>query len=282
MTSTTARRASRTAGRAARRARSSDWLERSARVGLIARGVFYLLLAGLSARLAFAGGGRQADPNGALGTVVAQPLGEIVVALAAAGFLCFAAVRLVVAVDAGTNRRDEGWWEVVRPSAEALMYAAIAVFTVAFVLGNHSQGSEQSHRGMTARVLEAPAGRFAVGALGVGIIVFYGYQLYVAVTQGFEDGLDRNRMPPWLRRIAAVTGTAGIAARVVAFAPVGGFLVVAAATYDARHAKGLDAMLRDATGHWWGLSLLAVVSLGFLAFAAYSFLEAAYRKVDEA
>jgi Domain of Unknown Function (DUF1206) len=281
MTSTTARRATRTAGRAARRARSSDWLERSARVGLIARGVFYLLLAGLSARLAFAGGGRQADPNGALGTVVSQPLGEVAVVAAAAGFLCFAAVRLVVAVDAAINRRDDGWWEVVRPGAEALAYAGIAVFTTMFVLGNHSQGSEQSHRSMTAHVLQAPAGRFAIGALGAAILVFYGYQFYEAVTRGFEDGLDRDSMPPALRRIAALTGTAGIVARVVAFGPVGAFLVVAAVTYDAHQAKGLDALVRDAAGHWWGLALLAVVSLGFLSFAAYSFLEAAYRKVDQ-
>jgi hypothetical protein len=250
-------------------------------LGLLARGVFYLLLAGLAARLAFGGSSRQADPNGALGTVVSQPLGVVLVGAAALGFACFAAVRLVVAVDAGLNRRDEGWWEVLRPSAEAVAYAAIAGFTMTFLLGNRSGGSEQSHRGMTARLLEAPAGRVAVAALGLGILAFYGYQLWVAVTQGFEDGLDRERMPGWLRRIATVTGTAGIAARVVAFAPVGGFLIVAAATYDPHRAKGLDAMLRNALHHWWGLLLLAVVTLGFVAFAAYSFLEAAYRKVDE-
>jgi hypothetical protein len=177
---------------------------------------------------------------------------------------------------------DDGWWPALRAAAEAIAYAALGAFTTSFLLGNHGGGSEQSHRSMTARVLHAPAGRYALAAVGVGIIAFYGYQLWEALTQGFESGLDDKRMPRTLRTVAAVTGTAGIAARAFAFTPIGVFLIVAAATYDPQNAKGLDALLRDVASHWWGLVLLAMVSLGFVAFAAYSFLEAAYRKVDQA
>jgi hypothetical protein len=242
--------------------------------------LFYLLLGGLSAQLAFTGGGQQADPNGALGTVVKQPFGAVLVAGAAAALFCFAITRLVVAVNSFLNT-DDGRWPALRAAAEAIAYAALGSFTLSFLLGNHSGGSEQSHRSTTARVLHAPAGRFALAAVGVAIIVFYGYQLWEAVTQGFESGLDEKRMPRPLRKVAAITGTAGIAARAIAFGPIGVFLIVAAATYDPQNAKGLDALLRDAARHWWGLVLLAMVTLGFVAFAAYSFLEAAYRKVDQ-
>jgi hypothetical protein len=275
-------RAERTTGKAASRARRSDVLQRTARLGLVARGIFYLLLAGLSARLAFAGGGQQADANGALGTVVAQPLGKVGVAAAAGGLLAFAMARLIAAVAAALKRDRDGWWPAVRAAGETVAYAAIAAFTISFLLGNHSGGSEQSHRSMTAKLLEAPAGRYAIAAIGVAIVAFYGYQAWVALTQEFESGLDEHRMPRWLRKTATIAGTAGIAARVIAFAPIGVFLLVAAVTYDPNKAKGLDGMLRDAADHWWGIAVLALVSCGFAAFAVYSFLEAAYRKVDKA
>jgi hypothetical protein len=281
LTRRTTRKASRTAGKAAGRARQSNLLRRGARAGLVARGCFYLLLGGLSARLALSGGGQQADPNGAVGTVIEQPFGMVLVAGAAAALFCFAITRLVVAVNSAMNT-DDGWWPTLRAAAEAIAYGALGTFTTSFLLGNHGGGSEQSHRSLTARVMHAPAGRFAIAAVGAGIVVFYGYQLWEALTQGFEAGLDERRMPRQLRKVAAITGTAGIAARALAFAPIGVFLIVAAATYDAQNAKGLDALLRDATSHWWGLALLAMVTLGFVAFAAYSFLEAAYRKVDQA
>jgi hypothetical protein len=64
--------------------------------------------------------------------------------------------------------------------------------------------------------------------------------------------------------------------------PVGVFLVVAAVTHNANHALGLDATLRYASKHWWGIAVLSVVAVGLIAFGVYSFLEAAYRKVVRA
>jgi hypothetical protein len=66
------------------------------------------------------------------------------------------------------------------------------------------------------------------------------------------------------------------------FVPVGVFLFVAAIQADPAHAEGLDQVLAKLSGHWWGTVLLAVVALGLLVFATYTFLEARYRKVMRA
>jgi hypothetical protein len=271
MTTTAARKAGRAgkagkAGKTARRARRSRALRWPARAGLVVRGLFYLLLASLAIHVAVnATSAKQADPNGALRVVADQPLGLVVLGAAALGFAAFAIARLVAAVVALTGEERQ-WWDGVR----------------ACVFGDHSQGSEQSHRTFTAKLLGHAGGRVALVVIGIAVICFYGYQAYVAISGGFEDSLDDKRMPSWLQRATRVLGTGGIGARVIAWPPVGVFLIVAAVTHDAHKALGLDASLRDMSRHWWGVAVLSIVAVGLIAFALYSFLEAAYRKVADA
>ncbi len=85
-----------TVARAVRRLRASHALRAAARLGLISRGLFYLLLAYLTAALA-AGHtvrGSQVNANGALRAVSATPLGLVALA-AAVGFAAFGLIRLV-------------------------------------------------------------------------------------------------------------------------------------------------------------------------------------------
>jgi Domain of Unknown Function (DUF1206) len=61
--------------------------------------------------------------------------------------------------------------------------------------------------------------------------------------------------------------------------PVGVFLVVAAVRADPDQAKGLDALLLDASRNGLGRALVVLAALGFAVFAVYSLLEARYRQV---
>jgi hypothetical protein len=279
---TVAGEAIRKAGHSARQASGSRALRWPARAGLAARGLFYLLLASLAIRIATdSAGSRQADPNGALQVVASKPLGLVVLSAAALGFLAFAVARLVAAVIALTDA-DRDRLDGLRAMGEFIGYSAMAALTATFVFGNHTEGSEQSHHTLTAKLLGMTGGRVLVVALGVAVIGFYVYQAYMAISGEFEDRLDETKTPSWLRRATRVVGSGGLAARVIAFVPVGVFLIVAAVTYDSHKALGLDATLRHASQHWWGIAALALVSLGLLAFALYSFVEAAYRKVAQA
>ncbi|MFL6238934.1 MAG: DUF1206 domain-containing protein [Actinomycetes bacterium] len=285
MPTTTANRAGRTsrkAGRTARRARRSSALTAAARIGLAARGLFYLLLASLAIRIAVdAAGSRQVDPNGALSVVAAQPLGLVVLGAAAFGFAAFAVARLVAAVIAVTGDERE-WWDGARALCETVGYTAMATLTMTFVFGHHQEGSEQSHRTFTAKLMGNTGGRALVVAIGVAMIGFYAYQAWIAITGNFENNLDEKKMPGWLQRSTRAVGSGGIAARIITFVPVGIFLIVAAAAHDAHKALGLDATLRDMSRHWWGIAVLSVVAVGLVAFGLYSFVEAAYRKVAKA
>jgi hypothetical protein len=92
--------------------------------------------------------------------------------------------------------------------------------------------------------------------------------------------MDLAGEPRWVKRLVVVTGTVGIAARALVFAPIGIFLVVAGIQADPQHAKGLDDELALLASNRFGPVLLCVVALGLAVFASYSVLEARYRDVD--
>jgi hypothetical protein len=71
--------------RMADRATDSDAFEYTARAGFAASGVLHLLVGYIIGRLAFTGGGRNADQSGALASLGSQTGGAIMLWVAAVG-----------------------------------------------------------------------------------------------------------------------------------------------------------------------------------------------------
>jgi hypothetical protein len=252
-----------------------------ARMGLISRTGFYLLLAGLVARASFdrGAGGQQANANGAMSVIAETVLGKVALGAAALGFFAFGVVRLAGAV---RDQRAE-WWRRLAVGLQGLFYAALAWAPSSFLFGHRQTGSEQAQQRETASVLSWPGGRVLVAAIGSVVIGACVWQVRTALTQDFEEGLELRRAPRWVCRLVGMAGTVGMAARAVVFLPVGGFLIVAAVRADPRHSKGVDAELASlARQSWWGPALLGLVAAGLVIFALYSGLEARYRRVAQA
>lgn len=248
----------------------------AARFGLAARGGFYLLLAGLVIKVAVEGDrGSQADANGALSTVAENPLGEAAIVAVALGFLIFGATRLW---GAWNDRRSSGWRRTTT-ALQGAFYLALTWIPLSYVLGNKSAGSNQSQHRVAGDLLELPGGRELVIGLGLIVIVVCANQIRTALTQEYADGMDTGKSPKWVRLLVRGSATLGIPARALVFVPVGVCLVVAGVQSDPQHAKGLDQLLAEIAGRWWGVVLLALVAAGLVVFATYSFLEARYRKV---
>src|SRR5262245_18360179 len=89
----------------ARRASDSAWLDRAARLGFVARGVVYAIVALLALRLAFGHhNDEQANKQGALQEIADQPLSAEALVLLAVGLAGYALWRLSEAV---SGHRDE-------------------------------------------------------------------------------------------------------------------------------------------------------------------------------
>jgi len=250
------------------------------RLGLAGRTAFYLILTGLTIRIALLGGvpKHQADANGALSLVSRPVLGKVAIAIVALGFATFGIARLVGAVQDRTVSKGRRWMT----AAQGAFYLILASVPASFLAGGQQTGSQQQQQKTTARLLGLPGGRWIVIAVGVIFIVVCAVQIRGAVRHDFRDGLELESAPRPVRRIADGAGAIGITARSLVFIPIGIFLIVAAIQFDPNHAYGTDAELLRLTGHPWGIAILAVVSVGLAIFVVFSCIETRYRNVVSA
>ncbi|HEX7354674.1 MAG TPA: DUF1206 domain-containing protein [Mycobacteriales bacterium] len=253
-------------------------LRSGARVGLVARAVFYLLLAYLTLRVAALSGhaANQVDANGALRIVAGAPADKAVLGAAGAGFALFGLVRLRAAWTDDTEERLRR----VTTAIQGVASLVVAYIPFSYALGNTRTGTEQQTHRSAAHLLGLPGGRVIVVAVGFVVLGWAAWQVRGAIRRDYAEGLDLSELPPRARRAVVVASGTALAARALVIAPIGIFLVAAGLTYDANHVRGLDGELLLLTHHPWGTAVLALIALGLLDFAAYALVEARYRKLD--
>jgi len=272
--------AARQARRQARRAGSSGWLDRVARVGLAGRGLLYLTVAFLAVGISRGQGGENADKQGAVRALAATTFGSVVLIFLVVGFFGLA---LWQAAEAAWGRRDESddakrTAKRAASAGKALVYALLAASTASVLLGSDNAGGGRESE-VTARVLELPGGRGLVGLGGLVLVGVGGWLVARGVRRKFEKHLDTGAMPKRLRSAAALGGAVGHSARGVVAGLAGLLLVKAALDYDPRQAKGIDGTLRTIAEQPYGRVLLLLAALGLAAFGLFCFVEARYRRL---
>ncbi|WP_243708458.1 DUF1206 domain-containing protein [Actinomadura sp. GC306] len=267
---------------AGRRAAGHPWFHHLSRVGLVARGLLYLLIGWLALRIGFGGGsgGKEAERTGALQMVADGPGGTIVLWVMAGGFTALAVWQLAEVLYGRPIPDGHKFRERLGSAARSVVYLGGAAVTFGFLFGHQGSSSDKQSQTYTAQAMGAPGGRWLVLAVAAGFLGWGGYVIFSAVRRNFLEELDTGRMSRAARRFVQPLGIAGNAARGLIGAGVGVFLAYAAITFQPDKAKGLDGTLRefaDSPAGPWGL---LAVAAGLLVFGLYSFCEARWRKVD--
>jgi hypothetical protein len=252
------------------------WL---ARLGMLCAGLLYIVIGVLAVELALGAGGKAADRTGALHEIADESWGTALLVVVAIGFAGYALWRFTVALlgEKLETEKDVGWgkrlWYLVRGA----FYAFLCYTTAALLVGAGSgSGSEQKQ---AEAIFDWPAGRWLVGALGVGLVAWGIGSAYRGITQGFKDDIRTERMSPSAERWTTRVGVLGYLARAVVYALIGVFVIRAAAEYDSKEAIGLDGALQKLADQTFGPLLLGVVAAGLVAFGLYYFVRAGYREV---
>ncbi|MCW2681341.1 MAG: putative integral rane protein [Frankiales bacterium] len=256
------------AEQAARTVKNSRAVEVLARLGLASRGLVWLVL-GLLAVSLVRGGEAQADQTGALKALVDKPFGGTLLVVLAIGFAGYAAWLLL---EAGVSREEA--LHRVKSGLKGVVYAALCISTVQF-LARGSGGESASSR--TADLMGHTGGRTAVGVIGLVLLGLGGYFALRGVRRKHAECLEDYRVPDRLRTPAIWIGAVGYVGRGVTLGLVGAFLVKAAVQFDPKQAKGLDAALQAVAEQPYGRILLGLTVIGVLAYALWSFFEAAFR-----
>jgi formate hydrogenlyase subunit 3/multisubunit Na+/H+ antiporter MnhD subunit len=264
----------------AERAAESPWVERLARVGLVAQGVSFGLVAVLAIEVALGKGGKATDREGALKTIADDPVGKPIVILLAIGFGAYALWRLAQ-VFLGHDVEEPGgkkkWGKRLSSLGKAAIYAALCWAAVSILVGGDSGSNKEQDA--TAGIMKWPAGRWLVIAIAIGIAIAALWNLYRGVSGRYEKQLKTGQMSAreerWTRRVAVV----GLIARAVVFGLISWFFFNAAVDYDPKKARGLDGALRELAHEPYGEVLLGVVAAGLMAYGVFCLIQARYREV---
>jgi hypothetical protein len=250
-----------------------DW---AARAGLAARGAVYVLM-GILALLVAQGSRAHLDQKGALAQLLAQPLGAFFVVLLAVGFAAYSAWRLSEAAFGvvGEGRRTG---PRLQSLARGIAYAFLAFTAVSVLAGSRAPQSKQQS-GYAATVMELPAGRWAVGIVGLVVVAVGAFMVFEGIRLKFMRYFPADQVSGRSRSLVRILGQVGTIARGLVFVLAGGLVVYAAWAYKPAKAGGIDTALKALQDAPFGGALLALAALGLIIFGIYGLAEARFRRV---
>lgn len=254
----------------------------AARAGFAARGVIYALIGVLSLRIAFSGGGEQADRGGAIAEIAQKPFGTVLLWLLGIALAGMALWRLSEAAfgQAGPDGDKPG--KRAMAAGRCVFYGFVTYSVLSYAAGDESSGSGSSDRNsqdVTAKALDWPGGQWIVGVAGAAVTAAGVWIAVRAVMRKFEKHLKMSEMSEKVRKVVSFFGVFGGTARGVVFATAGGFAIAAAVQHEPGRAKGTDDTLRTFAGTPAGPWLLALIAVGLMAFGVFSWANARWRKV---
>ncbi|PRX97171.1 DUF1206 domain-containing protein [Allonocardiopsis opalescens] len=269
-----AKEAGREAREAGREASRSRYFEVAARVGLAGRGLLFLMVGLIAVQIAAGGGsGQEAETSGALRAVAATPGGVVALAAVAVGLLALTLWQLAAVV---FGDRDDAHRTTQRIAAggRLVVYAALCVTVVGFLLGSGGGSQDQGSEAATAQLMALPFGQLLVGAAGLALIgtgFFFGYQ---GVRATFTKDLRTGAMSPPVRAAVVWLGRIGHCAKGVVAIAAGVLVVQAAITFDPERAEGVDGSLRALAAAPFGPWVLGGTAAGLAVFGVFCFCEA--------
>jgi hypothetical protein len=253
-----------------------QWL---ARAGYAARGGVFVILAYFTAVAAFDTHAQPLDSKDALGALLMQPFGAILLIIITLGLLCFGLWREAQCfLDADSCGSDlKGMARRLAYGAAGLFYATFASITLSVAIGTHTRKTERVVHDWTALVLERPFGQVVIGIIGCSFIVG---GICIGVAGIRAKFRDRIALKVRERRLVVALGSAGYLIRAAVAAVIGLFLILAAVDSNAHEAAGLAGALAIIKRQAYGSVLLGLVAAGFLAFGLYGIAEALFRRID--
>lgn len=253
----------------------APWVERLGRLGLIARGLTYLLIGVIALPIAFGGSSKSASQKGAFHAVAAQPFGEVLLWVIAAGLFGYALWQLIGAFSVHDDDSAKEWGKRILHLVKTTIYLVLSWTAASIALHAGSSGGPS-----TAEIMKDDLGRLLVGLVGAVIVVTGLVLAWKGWTTDFEKKLRTDQMSEQVYRVVQTLGRVGYLARGVVFTLFGILVVYAAITFAPKRTSGIDEALQEVAQAPAGSILLVIVALGLMAFGVYSCAEARYRRFE--
>lgn len=259
-----------------------DLLELAARIGYGARGFVYLSAGVLILLAAVDLVGDAVGVKGALDWLVLRPLGRVWVFLVGLGLAAFVMWRLLQAVFDADHEGTSPHGLRMRMSQGFSGFSYAALSFAAFGLLFHAPGDDPAREGVVRSreqaetLLSLPFGKWLLVGAGLMIFGVGAGNIVKAWREDFTEYLACSQTT--CRRVAPLART-GHVARGLAYLPLAVLVVLAGLRSEASEVTSLGAALEAVERQPGGPWILVAGALGFVAFGAFSFIEARFRRI---
>jgi hypothetical protein len=243
------------------------------RLGYGVRGALYAVMGLLALGIAVGvGGGETTDLSGSLVFLTGNPLGKVVLIVAAVGLAAYSLWGFTRAIYDPLHRGKDASGYAARLGfvSSAVSYAAIVILAVELLAGSSAPSGDSTQKTI-ASVLSHPAGGWLTILIGlIAIGIGFG-QFLEAYRATFKEDLKGAEMSQSERTWAIRFGRFGMFARGVVFVVIGWFVVQAGIHHDAGQAQGFGGAFLFLLNQPFGRVLLGVIAVGFVALGLHSF-----------
>jgi len=256
------------------------------RLGYASKGMVYFFVGFLALRAALGDPVTIVGTEEALLVLLRQPLGATAVTVLSAGLCGYGFWRFVQAIADPEHDRKLGFKSIgqrIGYLMSGLAYSNLAYESADFVLDSEPVETDALDE-TVSQILQYGFGELllALGALpifGIGAIYIYGALSgeFISEFRHTCDLLDRTSYR-WLRKAATYLAQIGYTARGVAILVIGTGFVRAALTSSVKPVGGLQEALQQLLERSYGTEGLALIALGFIAYAVYMVFAAFYRR----
>lgn len=258
------------------------WISYYARVGYSAKGILYAstgILALLEAT-DLTPRGDTVGSTGALRTIASQPFGRTVAVIIAISLMGYVVWRFIQAfLDPEHSGCDAS--DILRRISYACsgaVYASIAYSVIEILDSTDEQGRTTEE--WAYLVMSNPLGRWLIAAGGLTFFGIGCYYFYRAIKAEFRKRFKLHKMSDAAKTVATIAGRAGIAARGIVYIVIGVSALRAAWEFDPSMIKTSEGALAIFDDNPADEVILAILGVGFIAYAVHMGFQAVYRSID--
>lgn len=251
-----------------------------AKVGLVAKGIVYVLLGIFAFMAAFHLGGQSTNDTNKRGVfdfIQEQTGGQILLALLALGLASYTIWRFFQALKDTEHKGKNTKALAVRGRYlfSGLVYGSLTFLVIRMLFFSSESSDEIGNEGMARELLSQPAGYFLAGIvamifIGVGI-----YQVYYGLSEKYKKHVNK-AVSSNGRNYMMAAGKIGYVARGIVWLIIGWLFVKAALEANAAKAGDTEDAFQLLANASYGSYLLGAVGLGLCCYGLFNFVRARY------